>query len=345
MRGVVSVVVLALLTSGCVGHTTPEDSEQLARAFRAQMLDVPLPDANNPLEHRESEANVYYVETAVYQTRFAGVQRWVGLDRELNEVVRSWWGENREPDLDPGLPLSVQREPWARFQLDRAARFRTYARVLRARIASDPEDTAARGLMAVAVLALWNGEYLMVSGYPHYCLLTESVLELPPPDVPDCVLYSEAPDASEDLMACRVPQEERLILRGLAGDQALTWIDEIAAVDPNSTWIEIARLMAVSRGETGGLAHEDFQLAASSSTVSPRMAVQVALRQDVLAVDGLEVLRLEDGRFPEEAWRVDLLEPLYERLLEKAADARLIQELTGRRFERRIIVQADRRHR
>ena len=146
-------------------------------------------------------------------------------------------------------------------------------------------------------------------------------------------------------MACRVPQEERLILRGLAGDQALTWIDEIAAVDPNSTWIEIARLMAVSRGETGGLAHEDFQLAASSSTVSPRMAVQVALRQDVLAVDGLEVLRLEDGRFPEEAWRVDLLEPLYERLLEKAADARLIQELTGRRFERRIIVQADRRHR
>jgi hypothetical protein len=348
MITVSSPLLFLALALGCSGRTTLDESEQLARAFRAKMLDIPLADASTPFEADDSDRNIYYREAAIYQTRFRGVHRGVGLDRELSRLTELWWGSNRNLTINPDLPHATVRSEWVQYQNERIARFDAYSRVLRERIDADPGDTAARGLLATATLALETSNFNATWGYPNLYLLAVYVLELPPPQVPLCVIHSDDPEASRDPFDCILKLEDRIFLGRHSRDLALTWVDQIAEVNPESTWIDVARLLAVRGDPLEYLPVYDtnsIEPSQSSATRLPSMGHRVLLGTSSLMVDSTEVLQLRDMRFPEDSWRHDLLVPLYEHLRYKFVDMQQAAQITGHDFVPGVQVLVDRRHR
>jgi hypothetical protein len=343
-----SLLFVAALTQGCDGRTTLNESEQLAQAFRARMLSIPLFDAYTPFEDDDSDRNRYHREASIYQTRFLGVQRGVGLDRELSHLADVWWGSNVAPAIGSDLPHEEFRLKWLQYQNERSARFGEYARGLRERIEADSRDTAARGMLATATLALGTSDFNATWGYPNLSLLAVHVLDISPPQTPFCATHSDDVEASLDLFDCLLDVEERAFLVQRSRELALTWVDQIAEVNPDSTWIDVARLLAV-RGDP--LEHlpvfdsSSMELSQSRSTNLPSMGHRIILGTDSLMVDSAEVLKLQEMRFSEESWRHDLLVPLYEHLRYKFVDMEHAANNTGRDAIPGVQVLVDRRHR
>ncbi len=331
--------LVATLLSGAEGRAAPDVSEELAQAFRARMLDQPIAQSPGaPLG--DAEWIGYYREAVTRQTRFAGVEQGIRLDRELRKVIRGYWGGNADIPRSESGELADMREPLAAYHAEQAGRYLEFAHVLRARIEGDPEDTAARGMLALSVLLHRESQNSIWFQYPRVALLGEALLDRDPVPPPACQLYLDDPTASARTVDCQVDLDARMAVLGESFQLALRWLDEIAAQDPDSTWIEVARLVA----EAPEPEHPELDLPRSSATESPRIAVNVVVGRQTLSVDGVKLLDVLDGARVDDAFRRGtLITPLYDHLLEKRENGQALAEKGGRAFAGEFLLQADRR--
>jgi len=336
----IPILMLSLL-AGCGRPTSPEASEALARALRGRMPDTPLPDLGVQAGGPEPEELEYQLQAVVHQTHFAGVREGLGLDAEHQRLLDLWWGSNTELRPDPGIDLNLQRETLARWHREQAERYGAFADALRERIARDPDDTASRGLLACSVLLLRSQNSMPIMGYPRLLLLADTVLAEAPPPEPACRLFSDDPQVSTDLTHCQVAVEDRMRIGDAAYELAMDQVDAIAASAPDSTWIEVARLLAIS--ERSWVHTEGLTLPASRSTTTPELAIALLVSPEELLVDGLELFRLEQGRIPEDERRGDTIPRLQDRLIQKVDQAQSYTERGEEPFDHRLLLQLDRR--
>jgi hypothetical protein len=306
----IALTATVMMMAGC-RPTSPEASEQLARAFRARMWDVPVQDAWSPFSEDRAESWDYWADTALSQSRFAGVSEGVPLDREHARLVELWWGGNTEFEPIPDAPYPEQREPLARYMEEQAERYRDYAPALKRRIQRDPHDTASLGLLATSVLLHCISSDHAWFGYGRTELLAETIEEVPPPPPPACALHS-AEHESTGLTDCMVDYQERVRIRPPAVERALTWFDRIAPEDPDSTWLEVGKLILWS--DRGGPPYLEY--ARSTARTVPTAQLWLALDAQAAWLNSDQVMTVEEFR-----------------LIEPGSPSRLLLELSMRRSE------------
>ena len=121
------------------------------------------------------------------------------------------------------------------------------------------------------------------------------------------------------------------------------------------TIILVFLLKSYSTEDISVAASDDLILPVSTTSAKPGLAVNLVVTQSMVVVDGVEVLRLtesSDEENPGEMWIVvpedekkgQLITRLYDRLLEKAEDAKQLADMTGsdeHEFKGRILLQCD----
>lgn len=121
------------------------------------------------------------------------------------------------------------------------------------------------------------------------------------------------------------------------------------------TIILVFLLKSYSTEDISVAASDDLILPVSSSAVKPQLAVNLMVTRSLVVVDGVEVLRLTEVAdkanpgtmviaVPEDEKKGQLVSRLYDRLLEKAEDAKQLAEMTGsddHEFKGRILLQCD----
>ena len=121
------------------------------------------------------------------------------------------------------------------------------------------------------------------------------------------------------------------------------------------TIILVFLLKSYSTDDISVAASDDLVLPVSTTMVKPQLAVNLVVTRSMVVVDGAEVLRLteeadEDNpgemliAVPDDEKKGQLITRLYDRLLEKAEDAKQLAEMTGsedHEFKGRVLLQCD----
>lgn len=121
------------------------------------------------------------------------------------------------------------------------------------------------------------------------------------------------------------------------------------------TIILVFLLKSYSTDDISVAASDDLVLPVSTTMVKPQLAVNLVVTKSLVVVDGVEVLRLTEEAdeenpgemlltVPEDEKKGRLITRLYDRLLEKAEDAKQLAEMTGsedHEFKGRILLQCD----
>lgn len=121
------------------------------------------------------------------------------------------------------------------------------------------------------------------------------------------------------------------------------------------TIILVFLLKSYSTDDISVAASDDLVLPVSSTLVKPQLAVNLVVTKSLVVVDGVEVLKLTEiadeenpgdmtVAVPEDEKKGQLITRLYDRLLEKAEDAKQLAEMTGsedHEFKGRILLQCD----
>ena len=121
------------------------------------------------------------------------------------------------------------------------------------------------------------------------------------------------------------------------------------------TIILVFLLKSYSTDDISVAASDDLVLPVSTTMVKPQLAVNLVVTKSLVVVDGVEVLRLTEEAdeenpgemlltVPEDEKKGRLITLLYDRLLEKAEDAKQLAEMTGsedHEFKGRILLQCD----
>jgi biopolymer transport protein ExbD len=323
------ILVLPLAVCACgVPSTPPETSEELAQAFRLRMRDEPF-HATSRVPGLEQIG--YEAELVTRQTRFAGVEQGIALDPALRDAVQSYWGGNvfwpdyGELNSAPyRTDLGSLRRPLATYHAELATRYLGLAEVLDERIAAHPGDTAARGLLAVSLLLHANAVWAE-SGreYPRLALLRDALGLTTPLEAPSCVLYSDDPGASTGRADCYVTVEERHDVLVATGERVLALFDDIAAVTPDSTWVEVGRLLVEPEADPTPA----MTLPRSTSRASVPVGESLVISEEAIWLNGEQVADIA---------------ALHRGLQEQVEDiAHLEARHPGRAPERRLIVRAD----
>jgi biopolymer transport protein ExbD len=121
------------------------------------------------------------------------------------------------------------------------------------------------------------------------------------------------------------------------------------------TIILVFLLKSYSTDDISVAGSEDLVLPVSTTQVRPELAVNLVVTKSMVVVDGMEVLRLTEEAdeenpgdmviaVPGDEKKGQLITRLYDRLLEKAEDAKQLAEMTGsedHEFKGRILLQCD----
>jgi len=121
------------------------------------------------------------------------------------------------------------------------------------------------------------------------------------------------------------------------------------------TIILVFLLKSYSTEDISVAASGDLQLPVSTTHTKPQLAVNLIVTKSMVVVDGVEVLRLttvpddqnpgeELVAVPEDEKKGQLITRLYDRLLEKAEDAKQLADMTksaDHEFKGRILMQCD----
>lgn len=121
------------------------------------------------------------------------------------------------------------------------------------------------------------------------------------------------------------------------------------------TIILVFLLKSYSTDDISVAASSDLVLPVSTSMAKPDLAVNLMVTRSMVVVDGVEVLRLTEVAdeanpgtmqvaVPDDEKKGQLVTRLYDRLLEKAEDAKQLAEMTGstdHEFKGRILLQCD----
>ena len=121
------------------------------------------------------------------------------------------------------------------------------------------------------------------------------------------------------------------------------------------TIILVFLLKSYSTDDISVAASDDLVLPVSTTQVKPQLAVNLVVTRSMVVVDGVEVLRLTEEAdeenpgdmviaVPEDEKKGQLITRLYDRLLEKAEDAKQLAEMTGsedHEFKGRVLLQCD----
>jgi biopolymer transport protein ExbD len=121
------------------------------------------------------------------------------------------------------------------------------------------------------------------------------------------------------------------------------------------TIILVFLLKSYSTDDISVAASDDLILPVSTTSTKPQLAVNLVVTQSLVVVDGVEVLRLTetaDEENPGDMWvtvpddekKGQLITRLYDRLLEKAEDAKQLADMTAsdeHEFKGRILLQCD----
>ncbi len=121
------------------------------------------------------------------------------------------------------------------------------------------------------------------------------------------------------------------------------------------TIILVFLLKSYSTDDISVAGSEDLVLPVSTTQVRPELAVNLVVTKSMVVVDGVEVLRLTEEAddenpgdmmiaVPEDEKKGQLITRLYDRLLEKAEDAKQLAEMTAsedHEFKGHILLQCD----
>jgi biopolymer transport protein ExbD len=121
------------------------------------------------------------------------------------------------------------------------------------------------------------------------------------------------------------------------------------------TIILVFLLKSYSTDDISVAGSEDLVLPVSTTQVRPELAVNLVVTKSMVVVDGMEVLRLTEEAdeenpgdmviaVPGDEKKGQLITRLYDRLLEKAEDAKQLAEMTAsedHEFKGRILLQCD----
>lgn len=88
---------------------------------------------------------------------------------------------------------------------------------------------------------------------------------------------------------------------------------------------------------------DDLRLPVSSSVVPPKLAVNAVISKAAITVDGVKVVGLSAGTIGDEYKRGNLISPLFDKLKEKADEAKAnAEKFQDSAFTGRLLLQIDR---
>jgi hypothetical protein len=311
------LLVLSPFVFGCSGdNPAAEASEALARQFHERLDSISAePDTVAPEGWPEWEADLFVVG-------FDGVGEDLDLDPDLRAVLEAYWYGNVVAEVAPDASLAEQAQQLDASHARMSVAFEAYAQALRARIDADGDDTAARGLLALATQLHLSATQSLYFQYPRYDLLNRTVLdETLVLDTPHCTLFDDSQGSADWVGGCGLPSKQRRSAETDVTELCVDLVKEILEEQPDSPWAETVKEgghlgnIRVTRGAS-------FELPGSTVTDDPEFGPNVVITTESISVDGSEVVTFEDGPAPDAEALGIRFKALDDRLRSKAAAER-----------------------
>jgi hypothetical protein len=326
----------ALLGAACgPGRTTPAASEALATVILHRLdADCETARATGPTTGQEAATGAGLADLQL----FDGVAEGVGVDSELARVLDALWAPlpidfaaaSGADSAAPGPAVARARERWVENYRERLVQLK---KILVPRLSRDPRDTSARGLLAVAVLAMLREQRLPVAVEVAE-LVNEQFLVprllLPHPRCACRDLASGACRSADERAACQLPLEVASRLQTEAMAVANKPLTEIFDQNPRSVWLELARRFSrrddpfgcpgLEPGKRGEVAPGDagllLRLKTCRGDAAASRGTYVAVTVSHLWAGDERVAELQGGRLVADGMRFSegLASPLAQRL-------------------------------
>jgi hypothetical protein len=315
--GVVLPACVLVFCAGCSSDaTSPEASAALALAFHERMQSqIGVPDEGGVSGWTTWEAELFTVG-------FEGVDDQVEMPDSLRNVIEAYWAGNAVVEIPAEATLAEQGRLLAPLHEETAASFEHYFTALEAMADEDDDETAARGLLAMATVLHKGATRSIPFQYPRLELLNHVVLsdQYAVPG-PRCALFDPSVGDEGSLSECSVSSRLRWDLEVDVLREVLTWLDEIEAADAESPW-RTTVLEAMIDENIRVKPSSTLALPVSTAAVEPEVALNVVITTDSIQMDGELVLDfpevLPGGRGNlRDSW--SLLEQAF---ADKASDAR-----------------------
>jgi len=339
--GLSSVLIILIVMSGCgADDTAAEASEALARLFNERLEALSNdPEPVAPDGWSEWEADLFAVG-------FEGIGAELELDPdleldpELRAVMEAYWEGNEVVEVSADASLAEQGLQLADSHARTAEKFEAYATALSARIDADREDTAARGLLSVAINLHMSATQSLYFLYPRYELLDRVVLDgdlgLEPPP---CDLFDSTPQSQDLISACGLPSRARQDAEQAVNDEVVQLLVGIMKEQPDSAWPETA-FRAVHFTDIRVKPSSSIRLPVSSARAEIHIAPNLVISPTSIGLDGVKVIELEDS-LPLDQQEFDLRRGALEAQFRKVASDAKRPNAVGPPHLGRWLVQCD----
>ncbi|MFC1609680.1 hypothetical protein ACFL6C_01855 [Myxococcota bacterium] len=314
-----SACLLGILA--CIPETTsPEASESLARAM-LERLDTKCASVDiHTKEQFDAQTKEHY-ENFGERRIFCEIEKGIDLDGQIRATVGEFWSPNpigfkKEEDaeeLTPNQDYIGARSAWTKRYSER---LRAFKKKVLARIERDANDTAARGLLGLAILWMLHEQRLEIETEVYHLLnehFLDSEFSLPTPEC-ECRDLLSRPCKVEELYACRIPMDLRGQLRERALRAANIPLVQLHSLNPSSAWLELARRFTAENSPFGcGLTPAGLrgELAWGEDGKLPRVELchgkpvtdldsYVAVTPNHILVGDQRIADLQEGRVVEE---------------------------------------------
>lgn len=256
MKAVSRLGWVLLITTSCVAEkTSPEASEALANAMLTRI------DDRYPRSLTEG-AGIEWLEAHrrdfIQRHLFSGVHEGIKLDAGLKGLMGEFWAPNvmmvvPNPPEKRDLPNEgwiAERKAWTQRYRQRLIEFRD---LLQKRIERGPADAAARGLYGIGLLWILEEKRLEVNiEVTHLIneifLAGQVELKTPPCPCRNIRAGTCIRGGSDD---CHFSAPSYAAVRDGATQLAASALNDIHAINPNSSWLELARRFTHPDGPTG----------------------------------------------------------------------------------------------
>ncbi len=178
-------LLLLLFSMGCSSNaTSSEVSTALARAMHNRLEEQAARSASDGVPWWPSW------QASLFQVGFEGIDDDLEMSDELRDAIEAYWDGNEVIVVSGELSLAEQGELLEEHHQQNEERFAAYLTSLRIMADEDDDETAARGLLAVATMLQASGARSVYFQYPRMAMLDRLFLENRHAlAVPDCALF------------------------------------------------------------------------------------------------------------------------------------------------------------
>ncbi|MFC1611585.1 hypothetical protein ACFL6C_11555 [Myxococcota bacterium] len=223
-----------------------------------------------------------------------------------------------------------------RMMVNHGKHFAAHYKLLSARIEAEPQNAAARGLVAAALQVNLIGTTPYASRYHRVRLLNDvalrgSVQIAEPPGCP-CDLFTDTPCLESYSGACQGRPEDLEKVTEAVVQLLVERLEQIEAVNPESKWLSMARAFErIGSYPARGAWDSTGKTLFSKCLDPPSEAVSVTLSKERILCDESPVMSLENGRVPEFDLSSGgyLIDPLFQKMQEAGDHYRRVRRFRG----------------